>query len=83
MPLLGMPKHTGKGHEAQLYTENYRQPRKAGNGRGGPLQGRAPQMVVQCPTVSPGNIDTSNIIQTKEVIFRNMCIYVYIAYDNN
>jgi hypothetical protein len=48
----------------QAYTKDYRQLGKAGSGRGGLIQGRAHQSVVQCRMVSPESMHASNIIQT-------------------
>jgi hypothetical protein len=39
------------------YTQNYRQQRKAGSRGGGPLKGRAHQLVVQYQMVRPSNIN--------------------------
>lgn len=55
------------------YTKKYRKMKKARNRSGYP-HGRA-QLVSQCQTVSPENIHRSNLLWTKQVIFKN--IYVY------
>lgn len=49
--------------------------KKSRCGRGGQTQGRTYQLVFQCQRFSAGNIHTSNIIWTQEVIF--MHIYLY------
>lgn len=46
------------------------------------LQGRAHQLVCQCQTVSPENIHTGSIIQTGQVIFRNIYVYTYVHANN-
>lgn len=51
-----------KSMRPQSYTKKYRQLSNAGGGRGDPSQERAHQMVVQCQTVIPENIHTSNVI---------------------
>lgn len=55
----------------QSYTRNYKQWRKGGSGKDGLLQGRVTQLVVQCQTVNPKNLHTSNIIPTGQFTLRN------------
>ena len=62
---------------AQPYTENSRQLRKAGSGRGDP-QGRAHHLVAQGQQVSPENMHASNTMWTQQIIFKNVWIHGYI-----
>lgn len=66
----------------QLYIKGYRQPEKAGDARGVSPQGKAYQLVFQHQIVSLEILHISSIIQTVQVIFRNIYIiyYIYILY---
>lgn len=59
-------------------TKNYRQLRDAESRRNSLTQGRAHALGIQYQMVGPENVHTSNIIQTEQAIFRNMCIWKYI-----
>ena len=68
---------SGKAHEPQPYTENYRKLRKARNRRSLSL-GRAHHVVVQCQTVSPGNyrVYTQSYIWICVCVCVCVCVYV-------
>ena len=60
----------GENHmRPQTYTKNYGQQKKAGVG-GFPQE--TSKLVVQCLVISLENIHASNIIQTEQVVFRNI-----------
>jgi hypothetical protein len=42
------------------------------------FQGRARPLVAQCQRVSPEHIDMASNTRPEQVIFRNMCVYVYV-----
>lgn len=58
----------------QLYIKGYRQLEKAGDIRGISPQGKAYQLVFQYKIVSLENVHISSIIQTDQVIYRNINI---------
>lgn len=64
--------------KTQCYSKNYRQLRKAGSKKGVSSQRRACQLVFNCEMVNLESIYASNIIQTQQVIFEN--VYVYIMH---
>ena len=71
-----------KVHRPQPYPKYYRQLRKSGSKRNSLPQGRAHQLIIQHQIVIPENIHRNNIIQTKQLIFRNIhvCTHTY-AYN--
>ena len=76
---MDMLKWTGKKPmRPELSTKNHRQPRKAGRRRDALPQGRAQLLIHQYSMVSPENIYTSNIIQSEQVIFRNVYEHTYV-----
>lgn len=68
---------------SQPYAKNYRQLRKAWHGRSSLLQG--PPTGCPVPNISPENLHTGIIVQTEQVIFRNIyaCVCVCIYVCNN
>lgn len=63
------------------HSQGSRQMRKFGSGKGALPEGRPGQLIVQCLRVSPESTHTGNVIQTKQVIVRNICvIYMCIIY---
>lgn len=69
-----MPNWLEKAQRPQLYTKNHGEQRKAGWGRGGRLQGRAPQLLSDTKSSA---LETHIQIteQTEQVTLRN--IYAY------
>ena len=59
----------------QSYSKNNKQLSKA-RGRRTPSPPRAHRLVVQSHTVSPENMQISNI-WTRQAVFRNMCVYTH------
>lgn len=68
----------GKPTWPQPYTKNDRQLRDSESGSSSLLQGIAHQLVVQFQKLSHENVYTSNIIQTRQVIFRNSYAYTHM-----
>lgn len=66
-----------KSTKPQLYTKNSRQLRKTGRRRSVLPQGRAYPLLFQCQVVRPEIMHTSNIKQTRQVLFRNIDIFTY------
>lgn len=67
-----------KSTRSQLNTSNYRQLRKAGNGRCGFSQGGAHQLFLSYQKVSLENIHASSISLTLQCIFNNIYMYTYM-----
>lgn len=42
------------------------------------FQERAHHLIIQCQTVSPENVHTSNTIQPEQVIFRDVCMHACV-----
>ena len=65
---------------SQPYTKKYRQGRKAANRRDGPPQRRTWQLFVQYQMVTTESLHKNNTVQTQQVIFRDIYIYIYMEY---
>ena len=63
----------------QPYTKHYRQLRNAESGKNSLPQGGAHQWIIQYQLMSHESIDSSNITQAVQVIFRK----IYICACNN
>ena len=67
-----------KPMEPQPFTKNYGQLSKARNWRDDPPLGRANKLVVQNHKVCSENVYISYIIQTLQVIFKNIYVNTYM-----
>jgi hypothetical protein len=62
----------------QFYLKNFGQLRSTESWGHSLPQERASQLVIQCQMVNPENIHSNNIIIfTDQVMFRNICVYIY------
>lgn len=67
----------GSSRRPETYTRNYRQFRNAESGRDSLPQGKGHPLINQYQMVNSENTHMSDIIQTEQVVFVYLGIYVY------
>lgn len=74
--------HREKPRRPQPCTKKHRQLRNAGKGRGGLPHGEAHQLVVWCQKASPQITHGGSTIQTEQVLYLGIYIYVYAMHKH-
>lgn len=72
---MNMPNGWSKAHEASTLHRKLEAAKQSWQWGGGPSQGRAHQLIVQCQEVITENRHIVNCVWAQQVVFRNIYLY--------